>query len=564
MNICILHGYGLSGTGSNIFVKNIARQLVIMGHDVSIMCQERFPEEIDFVNSAYLFDKHNREVGERFNRKTEFKGTCSVFIPDLDRRLLVYVIDRYDGFRKVATFQEASKVEIDDYIYRNVAALKTIIKIKKPCIIHTNHTIMQPFIAYVATRHKKIPFIATVHGSALNFSVKQRKLLHKYALKGLLNSEIILSVSKYNARELAEYFSSAGDQPGKKVSVLPVGTDLDKFGIFGFKDHVEKQDTVKILIDRLKSKIGREGKGADAKLKQMNKIMIDNLSQKNLDKQVFKKYFKSQYESYDAMHTDADVIDNISNVDFINQNIILFVGKYLWTKGVQTLITSLPLIISRIPNTVVIAVGFGQSRAILQSLLFALAGGYREVYRYLTDNHSEIDPGSQADTPGISRMFLDELENNGILDEYFYKARSLSIDKKVFFTGIMTHEELRYLLPLADVFVAPSIFTEAFGTVAVESLACGILPVITYDYGFREVHDTVYGDLNHRELEGLKKLHLDKDFIPNMASNIIRILGFKERKEYSFRYECRKIVERNYAWENIAARYGKIYRKYSV
>ena len=44
MNICIVHGYRLNGTGSNIYVKNIARFLVRKGHNISIVCQEPHPE----------------------------------------------------------------------------------------------------------------------------------------------------------------------------------------------------------------------------------------------------------------------------------------------------------------------------------------------------------------------------------------------------------------------------------------------------------------------------------------------------------------------------------------
>ncbi len=563
MNICIIHGYRLSGTGSNIYVGNIARQLVARGHDVSIMCQEPETEDIDFVNSTYLFDDTNKNVRLKSSRKTKFKGTCSVFIPNLKGKLLVYVLDRYEGFSSVDTFQDAPEADVEDYVFRNVEALKTLIKMKKPVIIHANHSIMQPYIAFEATKHESIPYIVTVHGSALNFSVRKRKSLHRFAFTGLSNAEIIIPVSKYNACELNEYFASAGDELGRPLEIIPVGIDLDKFEIYSFKNIREKQETKTLLLERLGYKLSREGKGAGFKLKCEGRSFIDGVSHKKISNRTFKSYFESHYSSYDAMHTDTDVIENISGVDFINQSIILFIGKYLWTKGIQALITALPLIFSKKPDTTVIVVGFGQSRAILESLLFALDKGYGDVYRHLIDNHLDIDPGSKADTPEICSMFLDGFGRKSRTDEYFEKARSLSIDKKVFFTGIMNHEELKYLIPLADVFVAPSIFTEAFGTVAVEALSCGVLPVITYDYGFREVHDIIYGSLDQKDLDGLNKLLLDKEFIPHMAENIIRILDFSNRKIKSFRSKCRKISEENYSWQAIADRYEKLYKIYT-
>ena len=44
------------------------------------------------------------------------------------------------------------------------------------------------------------------------------------------------------------------------------------------------------------------------------------------------------------------------------------------------------------------------------------------------------------------------------------------------FTGALEHRHLRHLLPLCDVAVVPSIFPEAFGMVAAEAAAAGVLP----------------------------------------------------------------------------------------
>src|SRR5204862_2280721 len=55
------------------------------------------------------------------------------------------------------------------------------------------------------------------------------------------------------------------------------------------------------------------------------------------------------------------------------------------------------------------------------------------------------------------------------------------------FTGALEHRHLRHLLPLCDVAAVPSIFPEAFGMVAAEAAAVGVLPVVSAHSGLAEV-----------------------------------------------------------------------------
>ncbi len=52
-------------------------------------------------------------------------------------------------------------------------------------------------------------------------------------------------------------------------------------------------------------------------------------------------------------------------------------------------------------------------------------------------------------------------------------------------TGRLDHEELAELLPACEALVVPSTFPEAFGMVAAEAAACGVLPVERRAFGSR-------------------------------------------------------------------------------
>ncbi len=54
MKICILHGYLLEGSGSNIYVHNIARAHCLKGHTVYLVCQEREAEGYDLISSHHM------------------------------------------------------------------------------------------------------------------------------------------------------------------------------------------------------------------------------------------------------------------------------------------------------------------------------------------------------------------------------------------------------------------------------------------------------------------------------------------------------------------------------
>ena len=57
----------------------------------------------------------------------------------------------------------------------------------------------------------------------------------------------------------------------------------------------------------------------------------------------------------------------------------------------------------------------------------------------------------------------------------------------VVFTGRLEHDELAELLPACEAMVVPSTFPEAFGMVAAEAAACGVLPVSAAHSGLAEV-----------------------------------------------------------------------------
>jgi len=52
LRIAIVHGYYLHDSGSGVYVRELAHELVRQGHEVTLVCQERSPELYDFIDEA--------------------------------------------------------------------------------------------------------------------------------------------------------------------------------------------------------------------------------------------------------------------------------------------------------------------------------------------------------------------------------------------------------------------------------------------------------------------------------------------------------------------------------
>ena len=64
MRILVFHGYLLRGTGSNVYNASLAGALARLGHEVHLVCQERAPEQLDFVDSVGDWDRGSLELRE--------------------------------------------------------------------------------------------------------------------------------------------------------------------------------------------------------------------------------------------------------------------------------------------------------------------------------------------------------------------------------------------------------------------------------------------------------------------------------------------------------------------
>ncbi len=225
MRILLWHGYLLSGSGSNLYTVNIARIWRSEGHDVLLMCQERHAGAFAFVDAAGVFNADNREFEWRLTGHERATGRLRVLRPNIGEVLPVYVFDEYEGFT-AKRFVDLTDEELERYTSANIRALVTAIEDHQPDAIVTGHEVMGPYIAREACKRTDTSYLAKLHGSALEYAVKEQPERYlEFASIGLRSARVVTGGSNYMVREASSVI------PGweERAQVVNPGCDVELF-----------------------------------------------------------------------------------------------------------------------------------------------------------------------------------------------------------------------------------------------------------------------------------------------------------------------------------------------
>jgi glycosyltransferase involved in cell wall biosynthesis len=119
------------------------------------------------------------------------------------------------------------------------------------------------------------------------------------------------------------------------------------------------------------------------------------------------------------------------------------------------------------------------------------------------------------------------------------------------FTGALEHRHLRHLLPLCDVAAVPSIFPEAFGMVAAEAAAAGVLPVVSAHSGLAEVAAGIGEEVGP---EAAALLSFPAGNSVELRERLAAILALPEGRRRELGLAARRAVEQRWSWTVVAER----------
>jgi len=408
--------------------------------------------------------------------------------PDIRGLLPVYVKDPYEGF-EVKTFPELSDEELDRYIDANVSAVREVAdSVGGFDAALANHLVMGPAIL---ARADVGPFAAKIHGSALEYTVKPHPRFLPFAEEGMEAASGVLVGSRHTAESL---WQALPDVAGlrEKTRLGPPGVDTEAFAP--------------------KAQLPREasGEGGQGRIVARPQVRLP-----------------SRHEPQPSAPSRR----------------IVFVGKLIVSKGVDLLLAAWPLVRERHPDAYLEIAGFGEYEGGLRRLLAALERGDINDAREVAVSGWGIEGGEERPLPILSAFLADPPAG------YLQAAEDAA--GSVRFIGRLEHDEVAELLPGAEALVMPSTFPEAFGMVAAEAAACGVLPLSAGHSGMLEVSRQLMAALSP-EIGRLTSFPVGPGAVEAIAE---RLNGWLSLPEGERAAACEALVataRRLWSWEGVA------------
>jgi glycosyltransferase involved in cell wall biosynthesis len=496
VNVLIFHGYLLDGTGSNVYNARLAASMAREGARIHLLCQDSDAAQRPFVDAVGDWDSGALRV-----RTLREPVRVTAYRPPIGRVLPVYVADRYEGF-DAKRFADCSDEEVEFYVARNVEAVREVAELAQPDVALANHLVMGP--AILARALDDVPYAVKIHGSALEYTVKpDMERFGPWAREGLARARGILVGSRHTAESL---WAAMGDEelPGR-TRLGPPGVDVRQFTP---REPDAASAGVRALAERLAALpvvAAAEGDG-------------------------FARDHAAASAAIASLHPGED-------------RLIAFVGKLLAAKGVDLLAAAFPLVLAAEPRAKLVVVGFGEFREGLLELLRLLAAGDLEGARALALRGGERGPLNHL------HDFLAAIETSGDRDAYL--AAAARLPERCVLTGRLEHAELADLLPACEAQVVSSTFPEAFGMVAAEAAACGILPVSASHSGLAEVTRALAPSVPEVARPWLA-FGVGPDAVRDLASSLVSWLQAPQDVREATREGLVEVVRDRYSWEGVA------------
>ena len=535
MDIGIFHGYNLTGSGSNEYTRYLARTFLHQGHTVHVICREYQPERIDFIGQLWCW-------------KDDGSYEIDLVNPKLEESSIVHQIPYGEFYPVYITGKKSSKVfkefidltddELNSFCALNQLLLRRIFSHIKLDVLHANHLVMQPSLALEPCREHDIPLVIYPHGSAIEYAVKRDSRYMVEARRAVEQCDGLIIGNQEVKNRIIGLFPDFQSVIEAKTQIVGVGVDT---GLFTPLKKSQRKKAVQTFID---TQIPDTGEGKSPELLEKLHVALDKSDYQSI---------MTNSDSYVQNNLDVDIKDKLAALDF-SQPIILFVGALTGGKGLQSMITALPVIFKEYPGTQLVVIGAGDFRERLESFIYALSTRKVEIVEYLSQKQNTGEQGQPDSLWEDVLYYLDKLEDP---DEYFSNTGQLL--EQVIFLGRVNHQQLSYLFPCADLAVFPSVIPEAYPLVLMESLANGVLPVVSYFSGFKDGVDELEQYLNKSLINHLK-IPMDKETrIATLAENIIELFSIVKAKDYSG--ELSVIAQTSYDWSHRAKQMVEAYQK---
>ncbi|MEO8577661.1 MAG: glycosyltransferase family 4 protein, partial [Gemmatimonadales bacterium] len=326
--ICLLHGWLLEGSGSNLWTRSIVTALARSGETVHLVCQENHPDRYDAIAEAYRH-RLSGDVETTLQRDTRYPGKCILHQPEIGETLPVFVRDTYEEYDHVVPMVELPDEEIELYIARNVEVVLHIVKNHDISAMHANHAVLMPVVAQRVSRETGVPYVIMPHGSGIEYAVKKDERFRRYASSAMRDAKRVFVIGAEMRERVIHVFSELPEIESK-FTELHLGVDASQFEPIARELRVEN-------IALMESSLTGAPRGKTA---EQSQSMRDSVSG-SLEKDRLRSLMADNAR-YDGKSPDADVEEKLRSVNWSRDRVLLFTGRIISPKGIQSVIAALP------------------------------------------------------------------------------------------------------------------------------------------------------------------------------------------------------------------------------
>jgi len=241
MKVLITSHFPLVGSGSGVYIKNMARYLIKNGHEVCVIMSEN--------STKYLSLPGVKVHPVYFKGKEKIEG-------QLDFNFLGW--DPHP--RSSMTFDGATDEQIEKYERAYRKAIEEEIEEFKPDIIHAQHVWIVTSLAV----DYNIPVVVTCHGEVIFYQKNMR--WEKYISKIIQKSKKIIAISHHDNELIHTRYSC----PEEKIITILNGYNPEIF----YRENITKEEFLKLIgmenkYDKIVCFAGRlaKNKGVDILLR---------------------------------------------------------------------------------------------------------------------------------------------------------------------------------------------------------------------------------------------------------------------------------------------------------
>ena len=242
MKVLLINQFPLVGSGSGVYVTNIAKSLQQKGYEVCIIMPENTTEiiNIDNVKIHPVF----------FKKEKTIEGQLDFNFPCMDPHP-----------RSNFLFHNMNKIQIKQYEMAFRTAIEEELKEFRPDIIHSQHI----WIISGLLKEYKVPYIITSHGAEF-ITYRKTDMFDEFGLNAIEGCKKIIAISNDNMEEIIDKFPTSEN----KIVFIKNGYNSQDF----FIETVNKRDILKKFsidgkFDKIVLFVGRisKMKGLDVLLK---------------------------------------------------------------------------------------------------------------------------------------------------------------------------------------------------------------------------------------------------------------------------------------------------------